>query len=86
MNSDRIYLGTYMHTRMYFDLVRVRKYSSPEPTTSVGEEESAPLAPPVGGVWIPISKFELLRPWVSLASLIALVAVSVVYVKHKKKK
>ena len=86
INSDRIYLGTYMHTRMYFDLVRVRKYSSPEPTTSVGEEESVPLAPPVGGIWTPINKFELLAPWIGLASLITVAMASVGYVKRRKKK
>lgn len=42
--------------------------------------------PPVGGVWIPIDKFELLAPWINLASLITVAAASVVYVKHRKKK
>jgi len=47
----------------------------------------APLAPPVpvGGVWVPINKTELLAPWISLASLITAAIASVVYVKHKKK-
>lgn len=40
---------------------------------------------PVGGVWVPIDKTELLAPWISLASLITVAAVSIVYVKHKKK-
>jgi len=44
--------------------------------------------PPVGGVWVPINKFELLAPWIGLASLtlVSTMAVSVVYVKHRKKK
>jgi len=42
--------------------------------------------PPVGGVWIPINKFELLAPWIGLVSVIAsTVAASVVYVKRRKK-
>jgi parallel beta-helix repeat protein len=45
----------------------------------------APLAPPVGGVWVPINKLELLAPWIGLASLITMVTISVVYVKHRKK-
>jgi hypothetical protein len=40
---------------------------------------------PVGGVWVPINKFELLVPWIGLASLLTVAAVSVVYVKRKKK-
>ena len=44
-----------------------------------------PVAP-VGGVWVPINKFELLAPWITLASLITVVIVSVVYVKHRRKK
>lgn len=47
----------------------------------------APLAPPVpvGGVWVPTNKFELLAPWIGLASLITVATASVVYVKHRKK-
>ena len=50
--------------------------------------EAPPPPPPVGGVWVPINKFELLAPWIGLASLmiVSTVAVSVVYVKHRKKK
>ena len=44
-----------------------------------------PAGPPVGGVWIPINKSALLAPWISLASLITVAAVSIVYVKHRKK-
>jgi len=45
----------------------------------------APPTPPVGGVWVPIDKFELLAPWIGLASLITVAAASVIYVKRKKK-
>ena len=34
----------------------------------------------------PVNKFELLAPWIGLASLITVVAVSVGYVKRRKKK
>jgi len=45
-----------------------------------------PLPPtPVGGVWVPISKTELLAPWITLVSLITLASVSVVYVRRRKK-
>jgi hypothetical protein len=41
---------------------------------------------PVGGIWVPINKYDLLAPWIGLASVIAsTVAVSVVYVRHRKK-
>lgn len=43
------------------------------------------LPPPVGGIWVPANKFELLAPWISLASLIAVATVSLVYVKRRKK-
>ena len=39
---------------------------------------------PVGGVWVPINKFELLAPWITLASLIGVAAASVVYFKQRK--
>jgi len=45
-----------------------------------------PSTPSVGGVWVPINKFELLAPWIGLASFITVAAVSVVYGKHRKKK
>lgn len=44
---------------------------------------SCPLA--VGGIWVPINKFELSAPWIGLASQVTLTAVSIVLIKHKKK-
>jgi len=43
---------------------------------------------PVGGEWVAINKSKLLAPWIGLASLliVSTVAVSVAYVKHRKKK
>ena len=42
--------------------------------------------PPVGGLWVPINKLELLAPWITLASVITVAAASIVYVKHRKKR
>lgn len=41
---------------------------------------------PVGGVWVPINKFNLLAPWIGLASLLitSVAGVSIVYVKRRK--
>ena len=47
-------------------------------------ETSYPACVPVGGVWTPINKFELLAPYLGLASLIAVATVSIVYVKRRK--
>jgi len=47
--------------------------------------EAPPPPLPVGGVWVPVNKFELLAPWIALASLVTAAAVSVVYVKRRKK-
>lgn len=41
---------------------------------------------PVGGVWVPINKFELLAPWIGLALLIVATAASVGYVERRKRK
>lgn len=44
-----------------------------------------PACAPVGGVWVAIDKTGLLTPWISLASLITIVAASIAYVKRRKK-
>jgi len=44
-----------------------------------------PPPPPVGGVWVPINKFDLMAPWIDLASLITVATASIIYVKHRKK-
>jgi N-acetylneuraminic acid mutarotase len=38
-NCDRIYIGTQLRTKMYVDVVRVRKYASPSPTATLGTEQ-----------------------------------------------
>jgi len=40
---------------------------------------------PIGGVWVPIDKFQLLAPWTALFSLTTVAALSIVYLKHKRK-
>lgn len=45
-----------------------------------------PAAFPVGGLWVSINKTELLAPWITLASLIAIATVSIAYVKRKRQK
>jgi hypothetical protein len=57
-----------------------------DPTAGAILDPGGPGSPlPVGGVWVPINKFQLLAPWIGLASVITLAAVSIVYVKHRKK-
>jgi len=54
-------------------------------TVELGSDGTIAAPTPVGGVWTPINTNEPLVPWISLASLIAIFAVLVVYVKHRKK-
>lgn len=41
---------------------------------------------PVGGVWVPIDKFQLLAPWIGWASSVTVSTIFVVYVNRKKKR
>lgn len=54
-------------------------------TDSEAMQALASSIPPVGGFWVPMNKFELLAPWITLASSVAVAAASVVYVKRRKK-
>lgn len=45
-----------------------------------------PPTPPVGGIWVPINKTELLAPWISYVSFVIIAAASIIYVKRRKKK
>jgi len=40
---------------------------------------------PVGGVWIPVNKLELLAPYIGLAILLAVAVIIVGYVKKRKR-
>jgi len=43
--------------------------------------------PPVGGIYIPVNKLELLAPYIALASIILVAtAATAIYIKHRKKK
>jgi hypothetical protein len=53
--------------------------------TIVASFAAMPVAPPVGGEWVPINKSALLAPWMSLGSVTVLLTASFVYVKRKKK-
>jgi len=46
--------------------------------------EFAPPAP-VGGIWIPINKLDLLAPYIALTLLLAVVVTTVAYIKKKEK-
>jgi len=41
--------------------------------------------PPVGGVWVPVDKLELLAPYIGLTLMLALAVTTVVYVKKRKR-
>jgi hypothetical protein len=40
---------------------------------------------PVAGFWVPINKFQLLAPWITLVSLMAATTLSIGYITHRKK-
>ncbi len=42
-NTDRVFLGIFWPTREFFDLVRVRKYADPAPTSVIDVEQSLDL-------------------------------------------
>lgn len=42
-NTDRVFLGIFWPTREFFDLVRVRKYADPAPTSVIDAEQSLDL-------------------------------------------
>lgn len=54
----------------------IKPYGSPQP--------SHPTQP-VGGVYFETNKLELLAPWIILSSMLIVAAISIVYVRHRKK-
>jgi hypothetical protein len=54
-------------------------------TTWTGVYVLAAPPPPVGGLWVPINKLDVLAPWITLASLMVVSVVSIAYVKRRKK-
>jgi parallel beta-helix repeat protein len=45
---------------------------------------TSPPTPPVGGEWVPINKLQLLAPYISLISLMAILTTGFVYVRRKR--
>jgi len=43
------------------------------------------LTSPVGGIYIPVNKLELLAPYIGLTILLAAAVVTLVYVKKRKR-
>ncbi|MDH5663791.1 MAG: hypothetical protein OEY90_04925, partial [Candidatus Bathyarchaeota archaeon] len=52
----------------------------------VGKLLSLSATQPVGGVWIPVSKLDLLAPYIGLTILLTVAVMTVVYVKKRKRK
>jgi len=46
---------------------------------------SVTVGSPVGGIYIPVNKLELLAPYIGLTILLAVAVVTVVYVKKRKR-
>jgi hypothetical protein len=40
---------------------------------------------PVGGIWIPVNKLELLAPYIGLTMLLVASVVTIIYVKKRKR-
>jgi len=63
-----------------------------EANISEGKMTSTPPSPPphpptpVGGIYIPVNKLELLAPYIGLTILLAVAVVTVIYVKNRKRK
>ena len=90
MGDDEIVSGTYTAVSDYIDggsyiYLLAWGLDCEYATISTDYVKLEYTSAPVGGVWTPVNKFELLAPWIGLASLITVVAVSVGYVKRRKK-
>jgi parallel beta-helix repeat protein len=56
-------------------------------TTWTGVYVLAAPPPPVGGLWVPINKLDLLRPWIALVSTILVAtAATIIFIKYKKER
>jgi hypothetical protein len=77
------------HTTKYWamavDWIKVTIIYQPEEPLPPRPPPPPSQPQPVGGSWVPINKFELLAPWITLASSMIVVAASIVYVRHKNK-
>jgi len=82
--------GTYSMTALVDPTNAIAETDEMDNTCTVASAVTikSPPPPPVGGEWLPIDKLSLLAPWIGLASsltVVAIAAVSVAYVKHRKK-
>jgi len=60
--------------------------SQEQAITHTANDGTVKASDPVGGIWIPVNKLELLAPYIGLASAISIAAVAaVVLVKRRKK-
>jgi len=55
-----------------------------QPITHTSNDGYVTTSKPVGGVWIPVNKLELLAPWIALATVIAAATAAVAFVKRRK--
>jgi outer membrane protein assembly factor BamB len=51
-----------------------------------GGPGSPPPPPPVGGVWVPINKFDLFGPWIGLVSGTLVTTITIIFIKYKEKR
>ena len=77
---------TWSHWLEDGDTNRVKTITLPGTTWTGVYVSAGPPAPPVGGEWVPINKYELLAPWITLASLLAVATIPIVYVRRRKKR
>ena len=77
-------------TPLNLDETKLLDSSLPDPNpidhnTTDGTVEITILSVPVGGIYIPVNKLELLTPYIGLTILLAVAVVAVVYVRKRKR-
>jgi len=72
-------------THTYTGNISVGQILESQAIVSEGEMTSTSPSTPVGGIYIPINKLELLAPYIGLTTLLAVAVVTVVYVKKRKR-
>jgi len=72
-------------THSYTGNISVGQILESQAIVSEGEMTSTPPSTPVGGIYIPVNKLELLAPYIGLTILLAVAVIAVVYVKKRKR-
>ena len=72
-------------TQTYAGNISVGQTLQSQAIVSEGEMTSTPPSTPVGGIYIPVNKLELLAPYIGLTILLAAAVMTVVYVKRRKR-